>query len=164
MNRILISACLHGLPVRYDGQAKPLLDPRVEKWREEGRLVTICPELAGGFSTPRLPAEIENGMSGKDVLSGTARVVEKGGADVTAAYIDGAHAALSLAKETGCTLALLIDGSPSCGSIEIYDGRFSGIKHAGEGVTAALLRQNGIPVFSHQQLDALERALSQTEA
>ncbi|MCO6186905.1 DUF523 domain-containing protein [Rhizobium sp. L1K21] len=160
MPKILISACLDGRPVRYDGQAKPLLDLRVEQWRGEGRLVSTCPELAGGFSTPRLPAEIENGMTGSDVLAGSAKVIDSAGADVTAAYMDGAQAALALARETGCAFALLIDGSPSCGSAKIHDGSFSGNKHAGAGVTAALLKQNGIAVFSHQELDALERALT----
>ena len=158
-SKILISACLYGQPVRYDGQAKTLLDPRVLKWREEGRLVSICPELAGGFSTPRLPAEIENGKTGPDVLAGQARVLDSAGVDVTTAYVEGAHAALSLARETGCALALLIDGSPSCGSANIYDGNFSGAKHSGEGVTAALLRANGIAVYTATELDILERCL-----
>ncbi len=163
-SKILISACLYGKPVRYDGQAKTLVDPRVEKWRGEGRLVSICPELSGGFSTPRLPAEIENGMSGEDVLAGRARVVESAGADVTDGYIKGAEAALALARETGCDFALLIDGSPSCGSANIYDGSFSGRKHSGLGVMAALLRANGIAVFSDSELDALERAVDEVGA
>ena len=157
--KILISACLHGQPVRYDGQAKTLDHPLVARWREEGRLVAICPELAGGFDTPRLPAEIERGMSGGDVLAGRARVLDSAGADVTAAYIDGAKAALELARQTGCTAALLIDGSPSCGSRAIYDGTFSGAKHAGEGVTAALFAAACLPVFSHEEVEALAEFL-----
>lgn len=160
-HKILISACLFGAPVRYDGKAKTLLDPRVDQWRQEGRLVAICPELAGGFQTPRLPAEIEAGMSGADVLEGRARVYDSAGEDVTAAYIEGAEAALYLAREADCRFALLIDGSPSCGSALIYDGTFSSRKHEGEGVTAALFKANGIPVFSDSQLDALEEALSE---
>jgi uncharacterized protein YbbK (DUF523 family) len=160
--KILISACLHGLPVRYDGQAKTLDHPLVARWREEGRLVAICPELAGGFETPRLPAEIERGLSGADVLAGRARVLESGGRDVTAAYLDGARAALDLARQTGCIAALLIDGSPSCGSRAIYDGTFSGAKHAGEGVTAALFIAAGLPVFSHEEVEALAEFLQET--
>ncbi len=160
MKRILISACLFGRPVRYDGQAKTLIDPRLGKWRDEGRLVSICPEQAGGLSTPRLPAEIEDGSCGADVLTGRATVIDSAGMDVSAAFISGAKAALSLAQETGCAYALLIDGSPSCGSAEIYDGSFSGLKHVGEGVTAALLRQNGIVIFSQGELDALDQAVS----
>lgn len=159
--KILISACLHGQPVRYDGQAKTLDHPHVARWREEGRLVAICPELAGGFDTPRLPAEIEGSMSGFDVLAGRARVLDSAGADVTAAYVAGANAALDLARQTGCVAALLIDGSPSCGSRAIYDGSFSGAKHAGEGVTAALFAAAGLPVFSHEEVEALAEFLRQ---
>ncbi len=158
--KILISACLGGQPVRYDGRAKTLEHALIEEWREAGLLVSICPEMAGGFATPRLPAEIEDGLSGADILAGRARVLDSAGNDVTKGFVEGAEAALALALETGCAFALLIDGSPSCGSLEIYDGNFSGCKHAGEGVTAALLRANGIAVYSDRQLDDLARALA----
>jgi uncharacterized protein YbbK (DUF523 family) len=96
--KILISACLAGLPVRYNGSAKPLLHDAVERWKAEGRLVTLCPELAGGFQVPRPPAEIENGLDGDDVLDGRARVLEISGGAVTAAHIDGALIALDVAR------------------------------------------------------------------
>ncbi len=153
--KILISACLAGLPVRYNGSAKPLLHEAIDRWRAEGRLVTLCPELAGGFRVPRPPAEIENGLDGDDVLDGRARVLEISGGDVSAAYIDGARTALAVAREHGCRHALLIDGSPSCGSGFVYDGSFSGVRHMGQGVTAALLRRNGIAVYSDREVDAL---------
>ena len=153
--KILISACLAGLPVRYDGVAKPLDHPAVERWRAAGRLVTLCPELAGGFAVPRPPAEIENGLGGEDVLDGRARVVERSGRDVSAAYVDGARVALAVARESGCRHALLIDGSPSCGSGFVYDGSFSGRRHPARGVTAALLARNGIAVYSDRDIDRL---------
>jgi uncharacterized protein YbbK (DUF523 family) len=153
--KILISACLAGLPVRYNGSAKPLLHDAVDRWRAQRRLVTLCPELAGGFQVPRPPAEIEAGRDGDDVLDGRARVLEISGKDVSAAYIDGARIALDVARENGCRHALLIDGSPSCGSGFVYDGSFSGIRHAGQGVTAALLRRNGIAVYSDREVDQL---------
>ena len=153
--KILISACLAGLPVRYNGSAKPLFHDAVERWRAEGRLVTLCPELSGGFQVPRPPAEIENGLGGEDVLDGRARVLEVSGGDVSAAYIAGARIALDVARENGCRHALLIDGSPSCGSGFVYDGTFSGIRHAGQGVTAALLRRGGIAVYSDREVDRL---------
>lgn len=160
MEKILISACLMGRPVRYDGSAKPLVHPALEQWKAEGRLVVICPEMAGGFSTPRPPAEIADGRSGEAVLSGRARVVDASGADVTDKFLAGAHEALTLAKANGCRYALLIDGSPSCGSMLIYDGDFSGRKHPGAGVTAALLRANGVEVFAPSDIAALHRRLS----
>lgn len=153
--KILISACLAGLPVRYDGAAKTLIHAAVERWKAQGRLVTLCPELAGGFQVPRPPAEIENRMNGDDVLDGRARVLEISGGDVSAAYVDGARIALDVARQNGCRHALLIDGSPSCGSGFVYDGTFSGSRHAGRGVTAALLRRSGIAVYSDREVDRL---------
>lgn len=155
--KILISACLLGHAVRYDGKGKPLAHPTIERWMKEGRLVTICPEMAGGMAVPRPPAEIENGASGLDVLEGRARVIEITGGDVTSQFIEGAQKALSFAKDHGCAYALLIDGSPSCGSGAIYDGSFSGRKQAGNGVTAALFSQAGISVFSPTNIDELDR-------
>jgi uncharacterized protein YbbK (DUF523 family) len=153
--KILISACLLGHAVRYDGKGKLLSHPAIERWKNEGRLVSICPEMAGGMPVPRPPAEIENGASGLDVLEGRARVLEITGGDVTAEFIRGARKALAFAQDNGCDYALLIDGSPSCGSIAIYDGSFSGLKHAGNGITAALLAKAGISIFSHDQIEQL---------
>ncbi|MDO1581226.1 DUF523 domain-containing protein [Rhizobium oryzicola] len=158
--KILISACLLGQPVRYDGQGKPLFHPLIEQWKGEGRLVPFCPEMAGGMGVPRPPAKIEKGMNGDDVLAGRARVLELTGGDVTAAFVAGANKALAFAKENGCASAMLIDGSPSCGSLAIYDGNFAGIKHAGHGVMAALLKQNGIAVFAPSQIELLAQQLS----
>jgi len=158
MDRILISACLLGRPVRYDGSGKLLADPRFDRWLAEGRLVPICPELVGGLAVPRPAAEITGG-SGDDVLAGRARVVTATGEDVTAAFLAGAEAALDLARRNGCVHALLIDRSPSCGSLKIYDGTFSGRRIAGAGVTAALLAAHGIGVFADHEIDRLAKAV-----
>ncbi|MCM2440768.1 DUF523 domain-containing protein [Agrobacterium vitis] len=160
IDKILISACLMGRPVRYDGKGKPLHHPAIARWEGQGRLVVFCPEQAGGLPTPRPPAEIERGGTGADVLHGRARVLEVTGGDVTAEFIAGGRKAVDLALEQGCRYALLIDGSPSCGSGFIYDGSFSGTRHPGFGVTAALLKQAGVAVFSDREIDALEAALS----
>ncbi|MBB3975825.1 uncharacterized protein YbbK (DUF523 family) [Rhizobium azooxidifex] len=162
--KILISACLMGLPVRYNGSARPLLHEAVARWKEEGRLVTFCPELAGGFSVPRPAAEIARAMDGNAVLDGTARVVEQSGRDVSDGFVEGARRALEIAQANGCRHALLIDGSPSCGSGFLYDGSFSGKRHAGEGVTAALLRRHGIAVFSDREVDRLAAVLAMDDA
>lgn len=160
MQKILVSACLMGHAVRYDGKAKPLVHPALERWRAEGRLVTICPEMSAGMPVPRPPAEIADGAGGEDVLEGTARVVEVSGGDVTDAFVIAAENALKLAMETGCRYALLIDGSPSCGSGFIYDGSFSGRRRDGAGVTAALLRRAGIAVYSDGEIDRLVEVLA----
>ncbi|QFY59239.1 DUF523 domain-containing protein [Rhizobium grahamii] len=164
MNKILVSACLMGHAVRYDGQAKPLLHPAIARWIKEGRLVTICPEMSAGMPVPRPPAEIEGGADGEDVLGGTARVVEITGGDVTDEFMQAARNALTLASETGCRYALLIDGSPSCGSGFVNDGTFSGQKLAGNGVTAALLKQAGIAVYSDRNVEMLVARLAADEA
>jgi uncharacterized protein YbbK (DUF523 family) len=153
--KILISACLLGRPVRYDGKGKPLHDPIIDRWKAEGLLVGYCPEQAGGLPTPRPPAEIEGGMNGEDVLAGLARVLEVTGGDVTEEFIQGGKKAVAFAREQDCRFALLIDGSPSCGSGFIYDGSFSGTRHRGFGVTAALMRHAGIEVFSDRELGRL---------
>jgi uncharacterized protein YbbK (DUF523 family) len=160
--KILVSACLMGQAVRYDGRAKPLAHPALDRWLAEGRLITICPEMSAGMPVPRLPAEIEPGKSAAEVLSGGARVLEINGDDVTAEFRQAAENALALALETGCAYALLIDGSPSCGSGFIYDGSFSGRRRPGEGVTAALLKAHGIQVFSDRDIDALVEVLGST--
>lgn len=155
MNKILVSGCLAGLPVRYDGGAKTLASTLLQVWRDEGRLVVVCPEVAAGFDTPRRPAEIQMRRSGRDVLDGTARIHDDAGADVTALFIDGARHALEQAIVHGCRYALLADGSPSCGSSFIYDGSFSHVAHPASGVTAVLLAQHGIRVFAPSQLNDL---------
>lgn len=157
--RILVSACLLGQPVRYNGAGKPLAHPALARWQVEGRVVAICPEVMAGFSIPRAPAEIAGGGDGAAVLAGCAKVIDTTGSDVTDTFIEGAKIALALARDHGCRFALLIDGSPSCGSGLIYDGSFSGTKHPGSGVTAALLRRNGIDVFSDREVEELDRRL-----
>lgn len=159
MQRILISACLLGRKVRYDGNHKALTDSRLDRWRREGRLVPICPELAAGFGTPRPPAEIVGGGDGARVLRGQAAVKEKSGDDVTSAYLAGAQEALHLAREHDAAYAILADGSPSCGSRRIYDGSFTGKTKPGMGVTAALLQRHGINVYSEAEIPLLAAAL-----
>jgi uncharacterized protein YbbK (DUF523 family) len=148
MTNVLISACLMGAPVRYDGRGKPLDAGSLADISTHCRLVPLCPELAGGFQVPRPPAEIESGRTGDDVLDVHARVLERGGRDVTAMFVAGAKKARSHARAENCRYAPLIDGSPSCGSVMIYDGEFAGRKHAGNGVTSALLTRHGIEVFT----------------
>ncbi|PGV60407.1 hypothetical protein COD94_19905 [Bacillus cereus] len=145
---ILVSSCLAGLEVRYNGTHS--LDNKIRKLVEENKAVTICPELVGGFSTPREPAEIVDG-DGDDVLDGKAKVIEKSGEDVTELYLKGAYATLEKVKEINATIVVLKENSPSCGSSMIYNGEFVGKKIVGQGVTSALLRRNGIRVISEEQ-------------
>ncbi|WP_026580937.1 DUF523 domain-containing protein [Bacillus sp. J33] len=145
---ILVSSCLAGLEVRYDGTHS--LDNKLRKLVAEKKAVAVCPELLGGFSTPREPAEIVGG-GGEDVLDGKAKVVEKSGRDVTELYIQGAYAALEEALNIKAKIVVLKENSPSCGSSMIYNGEFKGTKTAGNGVTAALLKRKGLTVISEEQ-------------
>lgn len=145
---ILVSACLAGLNVRYD--SKNCLYEKIRELMEEKKAVSVCPEVLGGLSIPREPAEIIGG-DGEDVLDGKARVVNISGQDVTAEFLKGAYAALEKSTEVGASLIILKESSPSCGSSMIHDGQFSGRKIAGNGVTSALLKRNGFNVMSEVQ-------------
>lgn len=158
MEKILISACLVGRKVRYDAASSAVDDDHIERWRRQGRLVAVCPEVSGGLSVPRPPAEIRSGDGG-DVLDGSASVVTDDGTDVTEAFVRGAQFALEVAKSSAARFAVLKSRSPSCGSAEIYDGSFSNTRIGGMGVTAALLRREGIEVFSERELDEVARRI-----
>lgn len=156
---ILISACLLGSPVRYNGTDLLIDHPLLKQWGKENRLISICPEVAGELPTPRAPAEI-SGEDGESVLLGNARVINKTGENVTNAFILGANKALAVAQKYNCVAAILTERSPSCGSNIIYDGSFSGIRKNGMGITATLLEQNGIQVFNQHQLNELRGFLT----
>ena len=147
MENILISACLLGVQCRYDGESKPIMQTVALMARYH--LVPVCPEQLGGLPTPREPSERQGEA-----------VVMKNGADVTAQYRRGAEQALHLARLYGCKAAVLKERSPSCGSGNIYDGTFSGCLTPGDGVTAALLKENGITVYGESEIEML---LSQAE-
>lgn len=139
---VLVSACLAGARCRYDGRAAT--DPAVRDAVDAGHAVPVCPELLGGLTTPRRPAETTG--DGTAVLDGTARVVDDAGTDVTAEYLAGARRALAVARTVGATRAVLHERSPSCGATRRYDGSFGGRLVPGAGVTAALLSRHGIAV------------------
>ena len=156
--KVLVSACLLGQPVRYDGRSSGHPD-LLQRWQAEGRVVPLCPEVAGGLPTPRPPAEIPGGQGG-EVLDGAAAVVTVAGEDVSAAFVAGAGQALALVRKHGIRVAVLKAGSPSCGNRLTYDGTFSGVKVPGEGVTTALLRREGVLVFSELELEQAQVALA----
>ncbi|MED7668119.1 DUF523 domain-containing protein [Pseudomonas moraviensis subsp. stanleyae] len=161
MEKILVSRCLLGHRVRYDGGASGPFD-LLEQWIEEGRVVPLCPEVAGGLPTPRAAAEIPGGQGG-EVLDGNAAVITTEGEDVSAQFLEGARQALELVKKHGIRVAVLKADSPSCGNLLTYDGTFSGVKVNGEGVTAALLKRHGVRVFSELELRQAAQALTRLD-
>jgi uncharacterized protein YbbK (DUF523 family) len=143
MRKILVSQCLcGGEPVRYDGKLKSETNPLFLKWKEEGRFVTVCPEVFGGLPVPRAEAQ----RRGDKVVTIDER-------DVTAEYTAGAEEAVRLALEHDVVCAILKAKSPSCGNEQIYDGTFTRTLIDGEGVAAEMLRKAGIKVFSEKQLE-----------
>jgi len=156
MEKILISACLLGERVRYHGGDARLEHPILRRWQDEGRLVPLCPEVTGGLTTPRPAAEITVTPDGRRVLTAAGR-------DVTGAFERGAEAAARACAAHGIRIALLKDGSPSCGSHSIYDGTFSGHCRNGQGFTAARLAADRIAVFSEEEIDSASDYLKALE-
>ncbi len=127
----LVSACLLGFNTRYDGLTKTSPACKIEL---QGAIwIPVCPEQLGGLPTPRTPADLVGGQ-GAAVLAGKARVITRSGADVSEQFISGARQVLRIALEQQVAGAFLKSGSPSCGAGDVL------------GVTAALLKSNGIPV------------------
>lgn len=137
--KILVSACLLGKNCKYNGGNN--LNQRVLDFIEGHEVIGVCPEQLGGLSTPRLPAEIVDGV-----------VTNKEGVSVDAEFRKGAQAALAVALENKVDLAILQSRSPSCGVKEIYDGSFSGKKIKGQGVFAKLLSAHGIKVLDAEDV------------
>ena len=163
MEKILVSACLLGAKVRYHGGDARSFHPTLRRWEEEGRIVKACPEVDGGLGAPRPPAEIAGADTGRGVVARVAFVQTTTGVDVTGQFLRGASLALEIARREGVRVAILKEGTPSCGSSFVYDGTFSGTRTAGVGVTAALLEKNGIRVFSEAQIDAAEKWLREAD-
>lgn len=133
--KILISACLVGLNCKYNGENNE--NPKLIELMKEKGLVPICPEQLGGLKTPRTSAERKQ-----------EKVITKDGVDVTKEYQKGADEVLKLAKKLNIKKAILKSRSPSCGTGEIYDGTFSHTLTKRDGITAELLKKNGIEVIS----------------
>ena len=154
-HKILVSACLLGQPVRYDGLSKESQNPMLNRWHEEGRLVPVCPEVSGGLPVPRPAAEIIGRAD--EVLTGRDLVKTEDGEDVSRFFTCGAQNALILCRQQNIRIAILKENSPSCGSTRVYDGSFSAKLITGIGVTSAILRQNEITVFSEHEIDAADK-------
>jgi uncharacterized protein YbbK (DUF523 family) len=151
MFKVMISACLIGERVRYNSEVKTYHSSILADWKRRGRLLPFCPEVAGGLPVPRPSAEISDG-DGRQVLNGDTRIMNINGEDVTQYFLEGAQKALELARSSGIRLAVLKEGSPSCGSTYIYDGSFSGIKKPGNGITTVLLKENSLRVFNEREI------------
>ena len=149
---ILISACLAGRTVKYSGgnNAVPWLCQWIERHKDQ--VLLVCPEMMGGLPVPRLPAEIQSRESDPGGFLKNRRVVNKAGEDVTEQFLLGAAKVLELVKRHHITSAIMKSNSPSCSGSYIYDGTFSGTRIEGQGITAALLKEHGVKVYSEKTL------------
>ncbi len=128
--RLGISACLTGLPVRYDGTDKhsSAFFDRIAPYVE---VYPLCPESAIGMPTPRPPIDLIQTSSG---------IIAQGKTDPTLNPTQGLQ---SLARRTAShTLDgfILTQRSPSCGleSTKVYqDGHL--LHSQGTGIFAAAL-------------------------
>lgn len=153
MIKILVSECLYGgRVVRYDGGEVPETHPTFLKWKEEGRLIPICPEVFGGLPTPRPDSQ----RQGDKVTACT-------GVDVTEEYTKGALEAVRLAKENNVAFCIMKQDSPSCGSKFIYDGTFTDTKIPGQGLAVEMLRDAGFKVFAEEDIDEVADYLAGLE-
>ena len=157
--KILVSSCLLGEDVKYDGGNNSVaLNPKVsfslkELFMDilcENEIYSFCPEVSGGLKTPRTPAEIIK--RDKPFI-----VQTQNGEDVTINFLLGAKKALDLCNEEGIKVALLKSNSPSCGNIKTYDGTFSNTLIDGVGLSAKLLKENGVTVFNEEELKELSK-------
>lgn len=152
---ILVSACLLGFNVKYDGtnNSHLLENSKLDRLKKMVNIIPFCPEASGGLPCPRTPCEIQNG-----------RVISETGEDKTKEYQKGAEEALKAAKMFNCPFALLKESSPSCGHGTIYDGTFSHRKTEGNGITASLLKTNNIRIYGETEIDDLLEAVRLAKA
>jgi uncharacterized protein YbbK (DUF523 family) len=163
MEKILVSACLVGARVRYDGADNYCDNSTFIKLLSEGRIITICPEVASGCSIPRPPVEIVGTNSGAGVFNGTSKAMTKDGTDVSDMFISGAKITFNLVLQNNINIAILKSKSPSCGSSGIYDGSFNGTLIDGYGVTTYFLKQKGIEVYSEEEIPMVAERIKMLE-
>lgn len=155
--KILVSACLLGEDVKYDGTNNAIaFNPKFSFSIKElfmdilcaNEIYSFCPEVSGGLGIPRIPSEIVRNE--KPFL-----VQNQKGGDVTINFLIGAKNALDLCLKEDIKVALLKANSPSCGNTNVYDGTFSQTLVLGQGLTAKLLSENGIKVFNEKEIKEL---------
>ena len=144
--KIMVSACLAGENCKYNGGNNR--NEKILQLMADNEVVTVCPEQMGGLPTPRVPAEICDGV-----------VTAKDGRIVDAEFREGAAKCLEIALTQQPDLIILQSRSPSCGVKERYDGSFSGKLTKGAGVTAQLLMEKGFRVIDVEDLIGIYRGV-----
>ncbi len=139
----LVSACLAGIKCRYDGTHYEI--DYVKELLNSGEAIPICPEVIAGLGIPRVSCEIL-------IENNEKKVINKSGKDLTAKFYNAAQKCVKFVKLFDIDKAILKSKSPSCGKKNIYDGSFSGNLIKGKGITAELLAENNIKIFSEKDI------------
>ncbi len=137
--KVLVSACLLGENCKYNGGNN--YNTKVIEFIRGNEVIAVCPEVLGGLSVPRKPAEITDGT-----------IMTEDGTSVDREFREGAALALRQALNEKVDMAVLQSRSPSCGVNQIYDGTFSGKLTEGQGVFAEMLKTAGIKVFDAEDI------------
>ena len=141
--KCIVSACLAGIPCRYDCQHKN--NKCASELVKDGLAIPLCPEQLAGLPTPREACECK-------IINGKKVVVSKSGKDYTECFHNGAEIVLNFCKANGIKKAILRKNSPSCG-IKTFDGSFTGTLANYPGITAQILMENGIEVISSEDIE-----------
>ncbi len=143
---IAVSACLLGVPCRFDGRSKPSAAVQEFISRFDCQVVRICPEVMGGLSIPHPPHE-------QKLVDGHIRVVDSQGNDHTDLFLTGSRKACDAACAKGCTHAILKAKSPSCGVGQVYDGTFTDALVPGNGTAAQMMIDAGMQVVTEKDIE-----------
>ena len=159
--KILISSCLLNNLVRCDGRIINFKNPMIDKLKSRGLLIKLCPEVDGGLSIHRIPAELQ--INAAAIYKEKTGILNKNGQNVTSFFLRGIKKVDEIIEKYQIEYAVLKENSPSCGVNYVYDGTFSGNLIPGEGVLAYYLRQKKIQVYSEKELGTLETKISMIE-
>ena len=142
MGKIAVSACLLGENCKYSGGNNK--NEAVLKFVEGKEVIPVCPEVAGGLPTPRVPVELVNGMA-----------INRDGINVDKEFRLGVERILNKLENEDVELVILQPRSPSCGTKQIYDGTFTGNLISGQGMLAKALIEKGYKVVEPDELEHL---------
>ena len=132
--KILVSACLMGDKVRYDGSGvyNKLFGELIKN-----DYIKVCPEVLGGLPIPRPSCEIKDG-----------KIWNINGENLTEAFEAGAKLTRKIALENLVEIAIMKEKSPSCGKEYIYNGNFEGKLIKGMGFASAELIKEKIKIIN----------------
>ena len=134
MGKIAVSACLLGENCKYSGGNNK--NEKVLAFIKNKEVIPVCPEVAGGLPTPRIPAELVDGVA-----------VNRKGTNVDKEFQRGVEESLKKLEREDIELVILQPRSPSCGVKQIYDGTFTGTLKEGQGMFARALIEKGYKVI-----------------